>query len=178
MLQPLRGKLHIEVLPEHKRTLSGLYLASNIEEIPHRGRVITLGLPIKDDKPWQFKVGEIVHFKRQWDNLVKHGIIKLEDIIAVENGDIISVIGENIMVKRHYTGKIGDSQVIFIPDVHGIRSNEESFYGEVMAVGIDSKFGLNKGDKIHYNRNEGLKVYFNEEELFVLKPRAILARME
>lgn len=180
MLQPLRGKIVVEVIPDTRRTESGIYLAETIKDIPHRGAVKNTGLPFITDKgavkEWGFQVGEIVHFKRNWT--ASQGtmlILKYDEIVAVEGATAMRGFGEYTLVQRHYTGKIGDSTLI-IPDVEGSRQNLENFFGLVISPGDDNIFELKAGDKILYSRNEGIEVKPSwSEKYFALKPRAVLA---
>lgn len=179
-LLPLRGKLLVEIIPDIKITESGLYLAETIKEIPHRGRVVKLGLPFRDNKEniheWDISEDEIVHFKRNWTNQKDtHYILRREDIFAVERGGCIMAVLDMVIVRRVYTGKIGASTIV-IPDGLGIQSNYEEFHGEVIDVGIENKMGIKSGDKLLYQRNEGLSVKLpNGDEYFSIKPRAIMA---
>ncbi len=179
MLQPLRGKIVVDIIPDKKETASGLILADTIKDIPHRGIIIAIGNPyIDNDKelPWYLDIGEIAHFKRQWSDLrIKTVVLRRDDIIAVETQEgSIRAVNDNVIVKRHYEGRIGNS-TIFIPDGVGIQSNYEEFHGEVISIGPDNKYGIKVGDKLAYQRNEGIKVKLYEKEYFVLKTRALLA---
>lgn len=183
MFIPLRGKLLVENIPDTKMTESGLYIAQTVKEVPHRGRVISKGLPFMDTKGrehgWDVSIEEIVHFKRNWTgNTQQYILLKRDDVFAVEgNSGIVWAVRDIVIVKRVYTGKIGNSTII-IPETYGVESNLEDFYGEVMSVGKDDKMGIDPGDKILYHRNEGLEVKLpNGEIYFSLKPRAILAKI-
>lgn len=179
-ITPLRGKLLVEIIPDIKRTESGLYIAETVKDIPHRGRVLTLGLPFRDDKDrqyeWDIAEDEIVHFKRNWTaQQGTHIILKRDEIFAAERGGCVMAVQDFVIVKRVYTGKIGSSTLI-IPDMAETKSNTEDFYGLVIDVGIENKMGIKAGDKLLYHRNEGQLVKLpNRDEYFSLKPRAILA---
>lgn len=178
MLQPLRGKILVEVLDDSKRTESGLYLAGIKEEIPHRGRVISLGAPFNDKKqieyPWGFSIGHIVHFKRIWDqNKVKHYILKRDQIYAIEHEEKSYAIAEYIIVRKINNS---GSKLIFVPKHFESEVEKQIEYGEVLSVGKDDKLGIIPMMTIMYYKNEGLSVRIPlQEELWSLKPRAILA---
>lgn len=182
MLIPLRGKLLVEILSDSRRTASGLWIADKIEEVPHRGKIVSLGGEFIDNKgrskPWGLQIGHIVHFKRVWDNEKNtHFILRRDQIYAVEHEGEVFGFSDYVIVKRFYTGRIGDSTLI-IPNIYGLLSNEVEFYGDVVSVGADDKMGINKGDRLCYQRNEGLSVRVPlKEELWSLKPRAILAKI-
>lgn len=177
MLQPLRGKVLVEVLDDAKRTESGLYIANTAQEIPHRGKVIAMGAPFRDRKnreyAWGFHPGHIVHFKRVWDqNKVSHYILKREQIFAVECDDKAFAIREYIIVKKLQDASSGK---IFVPSHFETEVAKEISYAEVVSVGRDDKLGLSVGDKIAYYKNEGLAVRIPlQDELWSLKARAIL----
>lgn len=186
MLVPLRGKLIVEIIKDEKRTTSGLYIAETVTEIPHKGTITSLGLPWRDDHgkehAWGLEIGEIVHFVRKWDEYRGNSALLVrKDIIAVsrieENSEgkekeCFRAFADQIIIRRVYTGKIGASSII-IPDVGAIRSNSEDFYGEVISVGSENKMGIKFGDKLLYERNEGLKC----GDYWSIKPRAILAKI-
>ncbi len=141
-----------------------------------------MGLPFIDKKgrrkAWGFQPGHIVHFNRVWDQTkVTHYILKREQIFAIECNDEAYGIGEYVIVRRVYTGKIGDSTLV-LPEGFGVQSNDMEFYGDVISVGMEDRMGINKGDRLIYHRNEGLAVRIPlKEELWALKPRAILAKI-
>lgn len=181
MLQPLRGKVLVEVLNDSDRTESGLYISGVKDEVPHRGKVIEIGLPYRDkngEHMWGFQPGHILHYKRTWDqNKVKHYILRREQIYAVEYNGEAYAFGDYVIVKRVYTGRIGDSTLI-IPEGFGVQSNDIEFYGDVISVGRENRMDINVGDRILYQRNEGSSVRIPmKEELWSIKPRAILAKM-
>lgn len=177
MFVPLRGKLLVEVIPDIKQTASGLYLAESIKDIPHRGRVMTLGKPFIDSDgdtiQWDFMEGEIVHFKRNWgSDRDKFIILKRDDVFAVDGP---RAVRDMVIIKRVYTGKIGDSTIV-IPDGLGIKSNYMDFHGEVISVGELNDMGIKIGDEILFHRNEGFEVK-GYKDCFSIKPRAILAKI-
>ncbi len=177
MLKPLRGKLLIEVLDDTKRTESGLYIADNIETIPHRGKVVELGLPYRDKKqreyPWGIQPGHIVHFTRQWDKQkITHYIIRRDQVFAIEHEDKAYAIGEYVIIRK--VNEVGDGK-IYVPKHFESEVAKQVEYGIVMSVGRDNRMGINVGDKLVYYKNEGLKVAIPlQEELWSLKSRAII----
>lgn len=179
MLQPLRGKILIEVLENTKMTQSGLYLSIK-EEIPHRGRVISLGLPYRDKKDrefeWELKIGHIVHFKRSWDfNKVKNYILKREQIYAIEYEDKAYAISNYVIIKKCEEIPSGR---IFIPSHFETEVAKQISYAEVVSVGKYNTMGIDSGDNILYYRNEGLPVRIPlREELWSLLPRAIIGKI-
>ncbi len=180
MLQPLRGKVLVEVLDDTLRTESGLYLAGIKEEVPHRGRVISMGAPFRDNKrrefPWGFQEGHIVHFKRSWDfNKVKHYVLRRDMIYAIEHEDIAYAIGEYIIVKKLNQILTG---LILLPQNCEVDVAKQTQQVEVVSVGRESKLGVEIGDKLLIFKNEGLSVRIPlQEELWSLKSRAILAKI-
>lgn len=179
MLQPLRGKILVQVLEDNKRTESGIILAIK-EEIPHRGLVISMGAPYRDRKckefPWGFSINHIVHYKRQWDGRKDtHQILRRDQIFTIECDDKAYAISEYIIIKKCEESMSGK---IFVPSHFETEVAKEISYGDVISVGKDDKLGLNVGDKIAYFRNEGLKVSIPlQEELWSLKPRAVIGRV-
>ena len=188
-LTPIRAKAIVEFIPDDARTASGLYIAENIKQIPHRGKLIALGLPevTPEGKEISLKISlnSIIHFKRQWqENKNIEGkqylLIKQSDIICYEKDFeyevTLQAIRDEAIVKRVYTGKIGNSSLI-LADVGGFRQNDEDFYGEVISTGPEEAYGIAKGERLLYQRNEGLKVSlpFDRNEYFSIKPRAMLA---
>lgn len=183
MLVPTRGRVIVENIPDTKQLPSGLFIAESVKEVPHRGRVIAIGLPYRDDKgrekEWHFREGEVVHFKRKWDqNKADLFILNREDIFAVESvaGGFRAVM-DMVIIKRFYTKKIGTG-IIELPDTYGGVQNNSDFYGTVVAEGPESRFNFKYGDKIIYHRDEGLSFKYEGYEYFSLKPRAVLAKME
>lgn len=185
-MTPLRGKILVEILSEPE-TVSGLYIHRK-KDIPHRGRVIKIGKPALNRKLKEIKLNiaenEIVHFKRQWENTKKDGeksflVIKQDDVIAVESEGKLRATRDEVLIKRVFTGKIEHSTII-IPELAETKSNSMDYYGEVLSVGPEDKLGVNVGDRLVYQRNEGLRVELpnDRSEYFVLKPRAILATLE
>lgn len=190
MITPLRGKILVENIPDARQTESGLWLADKTEEVPHRGRIIELGLPYMDNKgkiwDWDIEVGEVVHFKRNWTGQkAQYFVLRREDVFAVEplrshtlsNSINLRAVRDMIIIKRVYENRIGASTIV-IPKTYGIEENYEDFMGIVICVGSQDKFGISVGDSICYCRNEGLEVKLPSGEIYwALKPRAILARI-
>lgn len=180
MLQPLRGKILVEVLDDAKRTASGLYLAGKVDEIPHRGLVISMGTPWNDKKgreyPWGFQIGHIVHYKRNWDGgKEKHQILRRDMIFAIEHEDKAYAIGEYIIVRR--VNEVGDGR-IFVPSNFETEVAKQVDYGIVTSVGRDDKMGVSVGDRLVFYKNEGLAVRIPlMEELWSLKQRAIIGKV-
>lgn len=179
-LQPLRGKILVEVLDDTKRTESGLYLSGIKEEVPHRGKVISMGAPWLDRKqrefPWGFQVGHIVHYVRNWDGgKEKHQILRRDMIYAIEYEDKAYAIGEYIIVRK--VNEVGDGK-IFVPKHFESEVSKQVDYGIVTSVGRDSRLGVDVGDKICFYKNEGLSVRIPlQEELWSLKPRAMIGKI-
>lgn len=180
MLQPLRGKLLVEVLPNINKTESGLFLTPK-EEVPHRGRVIEIGTLFIDKKgkewPWGISKGHIVHFKRIWDQKkVTHYIIKREQIFAVEHEGRAYGFSDQVIVKKSVPPLSG---IIFVPSYYEMEVAKQQEYGIVISVGSNNRQGINVGDEVMYFKNEGLKVQMPlQEELISLKPRAIFAKLK
>ena len=180
MLQPLRGRILVEVLEDNKRTESGLYIAGIKDEVPHRGRVLSLGAPFRNNKgkefPWGFSVGHIVHFKRVWDQQkIKHYVLKRDQIYAIEHQDKAYAIAEYIIIKKLPNEQRGS---IIIPSHLDTFKPDNIDYGLVVSVGREDRLGIQVGDKLMVFKNEGLKVSIPlQEDLWSLKPRAIAARI-
>ena len=89
-MKPLRGKYLIEIIPDHRRLPSGLFLAETIKETPHAGKILSCGDPGSDSKGRKVNsscvYGDIVHFKQQWSSFVDKDrvIVREEDIVAIE----------------------------------------------------------------------------------------------
>jgi len=180
MLQPLRGKLLVKVLEDNKRTESGIILAGIKDEVPHRGLVVSIGAPYRNRKqreyPWGIVPGHIVHYKRVWDQKVSHVILRREQIFAIEHNDKSYAFADQIIVRKLKNELF---KGIIIPSHLDTFKPEEVEYGVVTSVGRDDKMGIEVGDKLMIYKNEGLKVHIPlQEELWSIKPRAILARME
>ena len=181
MLQPLRGKILVEVLEDSKRTESGIILAGIKDEVPHRGKVISMGAPYRDRKgkeyPWGFNQNHIVHFSRRYDGLkTTHQVLRREQIFAIEYQDKAYAIGEYIIVQKLNTENY---RGIIIPAHLDTFKPEQVEYADVVSVGREDKLGLKVGDKIMMFKNEGMKVSIPlQEELWSLKPRAIIARIQ
>lgn len=177
MLQPLRGKILVEILSDSKRTESGLYISDNAKEIPHRGRVISMGAPFRDRKQreyaWGFTIGHIVHYKRTWDGKKDtHQILRRDQIFCIEYQDKAYGVSEYIIVKR--VNEFGGGK-IFVPRHFESEVSKQVDYGIVTSVGREDKLGVSVGDRLMYYKNEGLKVNIPlQEELWSLKPRAII----
>ncbi len=179
MLQPLRGKILVEVLPCINRTESGLYLTPK-EEVPHRGRVVEIGLPYRDKKgrelAWGICKNHIIHYKRNWDGgKEKYQILRRDMIYAVEHESKAYSFGENIIVKK--TTLEGEG-IIFVPSNFESEVSKQEEYGIVISVGREDKLGINIGDKIMMYKNEGFSVKIPlQDELWSLRPKHILARV-
>lgn len=180
MLQPLRGRVLVEVLEDAKRTESGLFLAGIKDEVPHRGKIISMGGAYRDRKgkehPWGISEGHIVHFKRSWDfNKVKHYVIRRDMIYAVEFQDKAYAIADYIIVKKlddEPTGRI------ILPHNCEVEVAKQTEICEVVSVGREDKMGIQIGDRLLTYRNEGLAVRIPlQPELWSLKPRAVLAKI-
>lgn len=179
MLQPLRGKLLVEVLPGNNITESGIILSPK-EEVPHRGRIVSMGAPFRDRKgkesPWGLSIGHIVHFKRQWDKQkISHYILRRDQIFAVEHKSISYAFSDYIIIKK--LNEIG-GELIFVPSHFESEVTKETGLAEVVSVGRDSTLGVSTGDRLLVYKNEGLKVAIPlMPELWSIKPRAIIAKM-
>jgi len=172
MLHPTRGKLLVELIKDDHLTQSGLILNFK-QEIPHRGRIVELGLPDIDKKgremAWGMTEGIIVHFKRIWDqNKVTHYILKRDQIYAVEHTDKIYGIADYVIVRKSLAEITG---CIHVPSHFVTEVEKETAQATVISVGRDDKLDLHEGDVILYYKNEGLQV---KDDIISLKPRAIL----
>jgi co-chaperonin GroES (HSP10) len=90
---PTKGKLLAEVISDFKTTPSGIILADTVREVPHCGRVISVGKPGIDRRGKEIKPcaqpGDLVHFKKQYlsfweDKGKKYVFLKNDDITAKE----------------------------------------------------------------------------------------------
>jgi len=175
MLHPTRGKLLVEIMPDETLTKSGLILSFK-EEIPHRGRVLALGLPYIDKKglerSWGLMEGHIVHFKRIWDQKkVQNYILRRDQIYAVECESKAYGVADYIIVKKEPAESMG---LIYVPN-HFVTDEKQTAQATVISVGKEDRLGLKEGDAILYYRNEGLSVKIpNKDELWSLNPRAII----
>lgn len=177
MLQPLRGKILVEILSDAKRLASGLYIADNIKEIPHRGKVVSMGAPFRDRKgrefAWGFQCGHIVYYKRQWDGKKDtHQILRRDQIFAIEHADKSYAVAQYIIVKK--TNEVGDG-LIYVPKHFESEVSKQVDYGIVTSIGREDRLGVSVGDRLMFYRNEGLKVNIPlQEDLWSLAPRAII----
>ena len=180
MLHPTRGKLLVEVIEDPKLTQSGLILSFK-EEIPHRGRILALGLPYTDKKgresSWGMVRGHIVHFKRIWDqNKVKNYILKRDQIYAVEFGGKAYGFADYVIVRKSPEESQG---LIFVPKHFESEVSKETAEAVVISVGKECRLGLQNGDRILYYKNEGLNVMLDgQDDIWSLKSRAIVGVMK
>lgn len=183
-MKPLRGKTIVEIIPDPNQTESGLYIHRK-KDIPHRGKVISNGLPSLDNEGKEIlldlRPGDVIHFKRQWQDAKEKAllVIKHSDIIAKEVNGKLQALRDEVVVKRVFTGTVDQSSLIIIPDLDETKSNSMDFYGEVLSIGNKESMGVEVGMNIAYQRNEGLRCEIPNDrtEYFVLKPRAILAEL-
>jgi co-chaperonin GroES (HSP10) len=92
MIAPLPGKYYCEIIQDAKLLSSGIWLADNINEVPHRAKVLESGKESKDKKgkavPQSAKKGDIIHFKRLWNRELPKDkekiFVKEEEIVGVE----------------------------------------------------------------------------------------------
>lgn len=180
MYHPTRGKILVEVLEDENITQSGLILSFK-EEIPHRGRIIALGLPYIDkkgrEKPWGMAKGHIVHFKRVWDQKkIKHYILKREQIYCVESEGKAYGVDDYVVVNKEPSINSG---LIYVPSHFETEVEKQTAQAVVVSIGKESRLDLNEGDTIVYFRTEGLSVKIpNQDEMWSLKPRAIVGVMK
>ena len=152
MLQPLRGRILVQVLPGNNITESGIILSPK-EEVPHRGRVCIMGLPFRDKKQrefaWGLQPGHIVHFKRQWQTQrfeqIEYYILKRDQIFAVEYQSVAYAFADYIVVKK--LNEIGGDK-IYVPAHFESQVEKETGLAEVVSVGRDSKLGVSVGDRL------------------------------
>lgn len=83
---------------------------------------------------------------------------------------------QDILVEVIYQEKRLENSRIILSD--GLRKREGAFYGKIIEVGPDVKYGLKPGDKILFNRFEGFEVSKDGKEYIVLKPERLLAKLE
>ncbi len=180
MIYPTRGKVLVQNISDEKITAGGIIIADTVKEVPHRGKVLAIGLPKIDiknkTKDWHFRIGDIVHYRRQWNQTALNYILLRDDIYAVES-DKLEAPADYVIVRRHYTKTIG-SGVIQLADSYGVTQNHSDFFGEIIAEGPESKFNFKKSDRIIYSRDEGSSFKYEGQEYFSLRPRAILAMAE
>ena len=182
MLQPLRGRILVQVLPGNNVTESGIILSPK-EEVPHRGRVCIMGLPFRDKKQREFSWGlqpsHIVHFKKQWlqqrFEQIEYYILKRDQIFAVEYEGKAYGFSDYIIVKK--LNDVGGDK-IFVPSNFESQVSKPTEYCEVISIGRDDKLGVKIGDKLIIWKNEGLKVAMPlQKELWSLQPRAIIGKI-
>ena len=182
MLQPLRGRILVQVLPGNNITESGIILSPK-EEVPHRGRVCIMGLPYRDKKQrefaWGLQHGHIVHFKKQWlqqrFEQIEYYILKRDQIFAVEYEGKAYGFSDYIIVKK--LNDVGGDK-IFVPSHFASQVEKETGLAEVVSIGRESKLGVSVGDRLLIYCKEGLKVAIPlKGELWALKSRAVLAKV-
>ena len=150
MLQPLRGKILVQILPDSKRTESGIILAAIKDEIPHRGLVISMGAPYRDRKgkeyTWGFQSGHIVHFTRRWDGLkTSHQILRRDQIYAIEYKDKAYALADQIIVQKLNNEQRGS---IIVPKHLDTFKPDLVEYVSVVSVGREDRMGISVGDKL------------------------------
>ena len=83
-------------------------------------------------------------------------------------------VRDMIIVKVHYKETIGN---IVVPETYGGKENSMEYYGEVISIGPKCPFDLSPGDKILFERNEGITIKDGRgEEYKSLKPRCVLCK--
>lgn len=87
-LKPTAGYLLIEPLEKELKTSSGIYLPDSAGEKPQKGKVLAVGIDLKDQKK-PCKVGDFVLYKKWGGNEVKidgkeYLFVKFEDVLATE----------------------------------------------------------------------------------------------
>jgi co-chaperonin GroES (HSP10) len=96
---------------------------------------------------------------------------------------MLQALKNTVIVKPQYQDKINN---IIIPDTSrfGKNSGRGEFqlyhgfiFGVVESIGKDYKYKLQIGDKIIFQRHEGIKFNFRGEEYLKLKDRWVLARI-
>lgn len=93
-IEPTAGFVLIEPLEAEEVTASGIYLPDNATEKPKEGKVLAVGADQVTDsgakKTSPVKPGQIVVYKKGWDNEVKvkgkeYLFIKFDDILGIFN---------------------------------------------------------------------------------------------
>lgn len=80
-IYPLKSKYYCQIITDAKQLPSGIWIAENAHEVPHRAKVLACG------KDCSAKVGEIIHFKRVWHRQPLGGetiFVKEEEVVGVE----------------------------------------------------------------------------------------------
>ena len=90
-LTPLAGYALVKPEEAEQKTASGLFLPDSAQERPARGKVISVGAPIKHpehEEKAQFKVGDSVIYKKWGGDEIKldgqeYKLVKFDDVMAI-----------------------------------------------------------------------------------------------
>ncbi len=85
----------------------------------------------------------------------------------------LEAVGDMVIVKLYHKEKIGS---IFLPDQ--TKNYNADFYGEVIKVGPKLTLDIQEGDKLAFNRHEGIPIEYEGEEYLSLKAMHILGKIE
>ena len=92
-LKPLGDRVLIKPDAAEQKTASGLYIASNAQEKPQRGEIISVGAGKLNDKgervPMDVKVGDKVIYGKFGGNEIK---VDGEDYLLMRADDIYAVV--------------------------------------------------------------------------------------
>ena len=105
-LQPLGGRLIVEVLEEEEMTSSGIVLPDSAREKPQRGKVLAVGSGARNDRgemvPMEVAVGDEIVFSKYGGTEVKVG---LEDLLILRESDVLAkVVKTKAKGKRELVG--------------------------------------------------------------------------
>ena len=91
-IKPLAGKYYCSIIKDAKTLPSGIIIAEDVKEVPHKALVLAAGGSFIDNKgktiAQSAKIGDIVHFKRVWHRELPSNreriFVKEDEIVGVE----------------------------------------------------------------------------------------------
>ncbi|MBO8441552.1 MAG: co-chaperone GroES [Firmicutes bacterium] len=93
MLQPLGDRVIVETLNEEEKTVGGIVLASNAQEKPTTGKVVSVGsgkvLDNGNTLPMSVKVGDVVMFDKYVGTEVTDDG---NDYLVLHDSDIVAIV--------------------------------------------------------------------------------------
>lgn len=196
-ITPARGWLFCEPILGRYETESGIIVVTDLKKNPkiERMRVISVGGEFtlhgrrgcelcdsggdvcdKKERPGKYwaEPGDTIWMKRGFKKFdiegKTHCLVHNSYLVATQDlAGTFAAAGDMVLVEPVYDGMVSGSKLIVMHD----RDKEYigNFYGEVIAVGPEYPFNVKQGDKIHFQRHEGVKVEINGRKLLALKQR-------
>ena len=182
-MKSLSGRILIEIIPNESETASGLAIV-NTKERPMKAKVLSCGGDVIGERktvkqPCQD--GDVIYIKERgvhsFDNRTANqanrsgqGYIYFKDVVAIDKGDSVEAVMDNVIVEVKYEKKIGS---IFIPETS--QKVLTDFRCIAVSVGPDVKDDVQLGDEILIDRGEGFVIKKDDRCLVSLTPDRRLA---